>query len=127
VGCSGLPPQIRRVPSCITRRRHRPSPPRVSFRPRRRYARTDEIGVPFAITIDFETIELGTVTLRERDSTTQVRIPEADVPAVVRDLVNSEMSWQDVAAKYPAQVTNHARNNLLPFLPAYFGRLFSAR
>lgn len=38
-----------------------------------RYARTDEIGVPFAITIDYQTVEDGTATLRERDSTAQVR------------------------------------------------------
>lgn len=38
----------------------------------RRYARTDEVGVPFAVTVDYETIENETVTLRERDSTAQV-------------------------------------------------------
>lgn len=31
----------------------------------KRYARTDEMGIPFAITVDFETIEKDTVTLRE--------------------------------------------------------------
>lgn len=39
----------------------------------KRYARTDELGVPFAVTVDHRTTEDGTVTLRERDSTTQVR------------------------------------------------------
>jgi glycyl-tRNA synthetase len=34
----------------------------------RRYARSDEIGVPFAVTIDFDTLKDGSVTLRERDS-----------------------------------------------------------
>ena len=42
----------------------------------RRYRRQDEIGTPFGITIDHETMRDGTVTLRDRDSTTQVRIPE---------------------------------------------------
>ena len=32
----------------------------------RRYARVDEIGVPFAVTVDFESLVDGTVTLRER-------------------------------------------------------------
>lgn len=41
----------------------------------RRYARTDEIGIPFGITVDFDTCKASTVTLRERDSTRQVRIP----------------------------------------------------
>jgi glycyl-tRNA synthetase len=39
----------------------------------RRYARMDEVGVPFAVTIDFTTFEDDTVTLRERDSTSQVQ------------------------------------------------------
>ena len=38
----------------------------------RRYARTDELGVPFGLTIDRQTLDDGTVTLRERDSTAQV-------------------------------------------------------
>lgn len=41
----------------------------------KRYARTDEIGIPFAITIDYTTVEDRTVTLRERDSTRQIRVP----------------------------------------------------
>jgi hypothetical protein len=39
----------------------------------RRYARTDELGVPFGLTVDGRTLEDGTVTLRERDSTAQAR------------------------------------------------------
>lgn len=38
----------------------------------KRYARTDEIGVPYAITVDFDTLEGDGVTLRERDSMNQV-------------------------------------------------------
>lgn len=42
----------------------------------RRYARTDEIAIPFGITIDFDSLkEPHTATLRERDSMGQVRIP----------------------------------------------------
>ena len=43
----------------------------------RRYARTDEIAIPFGITVDFDTVnvEPPSVTLRERDSMGQVRIP----------------------------------------------------
>ncbi|GAB4820588.1 hypothetical protein N2152v2_007634 [Parachlorella kessleri] len=69
----------------------------------RRYARTDEVGVPFAITIDYQTVEDSTATLRERDSTAQVRVPVAELAQVVRQLVDSDVSWADVAAKYPAQ------------------------
>ena len=38
----------------------------------KRYARTDELGVPFGITVDGQTLEDSTVTVRERDSTRQV-------------------------------------------------------
>ncbi|MEL7609996.1 MAG: glycine--tRNA ligase [Bacillota bacterium] len=41
----------------------------------RRYRRQDEIGTPFCITIDFDTLEDGTVTVRERDSMAQIRLP----------------------------------------------------
>ncbi len=40
----------------------------------RRYARADEIGIPFCITIDHQTLEDGTVTIRDRDSTKQERV-----------------------------------------------------
>jgi len=40
----------------------------------KRYARSDEIGTPFAITIDYQTLEDSTVTIRNRDSTKQIRV-----------------------------------------------------
>ena len=40
----------------------------------KRYRRQDEIGTPFAVTIDFETLENNTVTLRDRDSMEQIRL-----------------------------------------------------
>jgi glycyl-tRNA synthetase len=42
----------------------------------RRYRRQDEVGTPFGITVDHQTLRDGTVTLRDRDSMTQVRIAE---------------------------------------------------
>jgi glycyl-tRNA synthetase len=39
----------------------------------RRYARNDELGTPFGLTVDFQTVKDGTITLRERDSTKQIR------------------------------------------------------
>lgn len=41
----------------------------------KRYRRQDEIGTPFCITIDFDTLENNTVTIRERDSMQQIRLP----------------------------------------------------
>ncbi|CAH0556631.1 unnamed protein product [Brassicogethes aeneus] len=68
----------------------------------RRYARTDEIAIPYGITIDFDTLkEPHSVTLRERDSMTQVRIPMSDVATVVHNLAYSKQEWSDIQSKYP--------------------------
>ncbi|GAM27924.1 hypothetical protein SAMD00019534_111000 [Acytostelium subglobosum LB1] len=70
----------------------------------RRYARTDEIGIPFAITVDFDTVENQTVTLRERDTTKQVRVPITEVAQLLKQLCENMLEWKDVLAKYPAYV-----------------------
>ena len=41
----------------------------------RRYRRQDEIGTPFCVTVDFDTLEDNAVTVRDRDTTEQVRLP----------------------------------------------------
>ena len=40
----------------------------------RRYRRQDEIGTPYCVTVDFDSLEDGSVTIRERDSTNQHRV-----------------------------------------------------
>jgi len=67
----------------------------------RRYARSDEIGVPFAITVDFQTLSDDSVTIRERDSMVQVRLPKKEVPNVIYDIVHGRTSWDIVTSKYP--------------------------
>lgn len=67
----------------------------------RRYARSDEIGVPFAVTVDFDTLTDNTVTIRERDSMIQVRAPKKDVTNVIFDIVHQRMTWEQVTKKYP--------------------------
>ncbi len=47
----------------------------------RRYRRQDEIGTPFCITVDYQTKEDKTVTLRFRDSMEQARVPIGEIPA----------------------------------------------
>ena len=54
----------------------------------RRYARMDEVGTPCCITVDYDTKENGTVTLRERDSSEQVRVRTEDVPSAVVKLLS---------------------------------------
>jgi len=51
----------------------------------RRYARQDEAGTPWCLTIDGQTLTDGTVTLRDRDSLTQDRIAVAEVVDMLRD------------------------------------------
>ncbi|XP_074400753.1 glycine--tRNA ligase [Zonotrichia albicollis] len=69
----------------------------------RRYARTDEIGVAFGITIDFDTVNRTphTATLRDRDSMRQIRAEISELPGIIRDLANGYLTWADVEAKYP--------------------------
>ncbi|HUH99645.1 MAG TPA: His/Gly/Thr/Pro-type tRNA ligase C-terminal domain-containing protein, partial [Nitrososphaerales archaeon] len=47
----------------------------------KRYARSDEAGVPFCITVDQDTLKDGTVTVRERDSKAQVKVKVQELPA----------------------------------------------
>ena len=47
----------------------------------KRYRRQDEIGTPWGVTVDHQTMEDGTVTLRDRDTLDQSRIPAGDLAA----------------------------------------------
>lgn len=62
----------------------------------RRYRRQDEIGTPFCVTVDHETLEEGTVTVRERDSTEQERVNLSELREVVEDLVHGEQEFSDL-------------------------------
>jgi len=50
----------------------------------RRYRRQDEIGTPFCVTIDFQSLEDQQVTIRERDSMVQIRVPIKDLVDILR-------------------------------------------
>ena len=67
----------------------------------RRYARADEVGVPFAVTVDFESLADGTVTLRERDSTLQIRLPKQEVTPLIYGIVHKKSSWEEAKKKHP--------------------------
>jgi len=51
----------------------------------RRYRRQDEIGTPLCITVDFDTLDDQAVTIRERDTTEQVRVPIVGLVQAVND------------------------------------------
>merc|ERR1719330_483435 len=68
----------------------------------KRYARTDEIAIPFGITVDFDSLkEPHSVTLRERDTTSQVRIGVDLVAETVRKLSMGRITWDEVLQKFP--------------------------
>ena len=54
----------------------------------RRYRRQDEVGTPFCITVDFDTLEDRAVTVRDRDTTEQVRVKIDDLLATLRERTN---------------------------------------
>jgi glycyl-tRNA synthetase len=65
----------------------------------RRYARSDEIGVPFAVTADHQSLEDKTVTIRERDSQEQVRIAIADLPQTLQLLLSGKKEFENFKRK----------------------------
>lgn len=66
----------------------------------RKYSSADEVGVPYFITLDFETLEDSQVTIRERDSTSQIRVYVAKVPTMIEDLITEKIAWSDLYEKY---------------------------
>lgn len=70
----------------------------------KRYARADEIGIPFGITVDFDTLMDNTVTLRERNTMAQLRLPINALIPVLANLTSAALSWEQLAAKYPVFV-----------------------
>ena len=53
----------------------------------KRYRREDEIGTPFCITIDFDTLENNTVTIRDRDTMEQIRLPINELISYIGDRI----------------------------------------
>lgn len=62
----------------------------------RRYARADEVGVPLCLTVDYDTMENETVTLRDRDSWKQVRIPLKGLPGILNSFFRKKISFEDL-------------------------------
>jgi len=60
----------------------------------RRYARNDEIGTPFCITIDQESLKKKDVTVRDRDTTKQVRVKISELEDVLEKLINKKLKFE---------------------------------
>lgn len=67
----------------------------------KRYSRNDELGTPLGITVDFQTVQDGSITLRDRDSTTQVRADEDKILDAIKSIVDGSKSWAEVEAELP--------------------------
>lgn len=67
----------------------------------RRYSRNDELGTPFACTLDFASLEKGTMTLRERDTTSQLIGPVDEVIALIKGLSDGTLTWDEAQKKLP--------------------------
>ncbi|MCY3413540.1 MAG: glycine--tRNA ligase [Candidatus Heimdallarchaeota archaeon] len=66
----------------------------------KRYARNDEIGVPFAVTIDYNTLEDETVTLRDRNTTEQIRIHKDSLPDVLKEMIMDITTWDELKEEF---------------------------
>ncbi|MGA3291129.1 MAG: glycine--tRNA ligase [Candidatus Bathyarchaeia archaeon] len=62
----------------------------------RRYARADEAGVQLGITIDYDTLKVNTVTIRDRDSWQQVRTPVKDLPELLRSYFQGKINFENL-------------------------------
>jgi len=67
----------------------------------KRYSRNDELGTPLGITVDFQSVNDRTFTLRDRDSTKQVRADEEKILAAVKSLVEGTKKWADIEKELP--------------------------
>jgi glycyl-tRNA synthetase len=68
------------------------------------YRRQDEIGTPYCVTVDVESLADGAATIRERDSMTQERVAFELLPQRIADLVAGRAKWEGIAREAPAEV-----------------------
>lgn len=62
----------------------------------RRYARQDEIGTPYCITIDYDSLKNKDVTIRNRDTTEQKRIKISEAKDIIRKLISQEIEFKSL-------------------------------
>ena len=70
----------------------------------RRYARNDSIGTPYCITIDDKSIKQKDVTIRDRDSTEQIRIKVKDLHSIMDGLISGEIDFKEAGKKVSTRV-----------------------
>jgi glycyl-tRNA synthetase len=68
----------------------------------RRYRRNDEVGTPYCVTIDYETLEQGTVTIRDRDSMKQVKLNVELLSCTLEELLAGDRKLEDAGVPVEA-------------------------
>jgi glycyl-tRNA synthetase len=68
----------------------------------RRYRRQDEIGTPFCVTVDYDSLSDKTVTVRDRDTMEQVRVLRSDLVGILRSLVRGNLTIKGLKEGQPA-------------------------
>lgn len=66
----------------------------------RRYARADEIGTPICITVDYQTLQDGTVTLRDLYTWKQIRTKADSLPTLLRDYLRKKMEFDQMGTAF---------------------------
>ncbi|CAF4311876.1 unnamed protein product [Rotaria socialis] len=68
----------------------------------KRYARCDEIAIPFAVTVDFDTsLQPPSIAFRELNSMKQIRVPIDEIVSVVQRLSTEQTTWTKISTMYP--------------------------
>jgi hypothetical protein len=60
-----------------------------------------ELGMPFAVTVDLQTLTDHTVSLRERDSMKQVRLSKENIPLLLMKIICKKITWEQIMQNYP--------------------------
>jgi len=66
----------------------------------KRYRRNDEIGIPYSVTIDFNTLEKQTVTIRDRDTMKQILVPVDSLAAILKGLLAGEKTFEESGERF---------------------------
>jgi len=67
----------------------------------KRYSRNDELGTPCGITVDFQSLNDGTITLRDRDTMRQVRAGQDEIVEAVVRVIKGTETWNQISARLP--------------------------
>jgi glycyl-tRNA synthetase len=75
------------------------------------YRRQDEIGTPFCVTVDVDSLDDGAATIRERDTMTQERVALTEIPGRLAALLAGSAVWEGVPREPVAQPAERAGND----------------